>query len=256
MTPTEKAEAALNHRLEQLQVKLRASTSETLRRFLVQSIMASIALGEAMTDYVRMIGQYAQGRYSEIKDTNATLTAQHAELLKSGGEMLERLKANPGDQAIRKEIERAQQAMESIQKTLRRGADSLQRDLAPSMSMVDKIAASVRRLAEADQPDALKRAIGMIVGHVRELYVSHPGLPAKNIINAEAWENAARREIDNATDFYEAYALTGYQALRAIAVMTMAVSPTPPATAEEGAHAANESVATRLKEITLRFGSN
>jgi len=34
------------------------------------------------------------------------------------------------------------------------------------------------------------------------------------------------------------------------------VSPSPPATAEEATNRANEFVAARLKEITVRFGSN
>jgi hypothetical protein len=255
MTPTEKAEAALNTRLERLQVNLRAAASESSRRFLAQSIVACLGLGEAMTDYVKMIGEYAQGRYGEIKQSHATLTMQHADLLKAGGELLERLKAAPNDSGIRKEIERTQQAMESIKKTLRRGANTLQRDLAPSMGMVDKIAASVRRFAEAEQPETLKRAIGTIIGHVRELYLSHPDLPAKDIIDAAAWEKSAANEIEHASDFFEAYALTGYQALRAVAVMTMAVSSTPPQTAEEANRYANESVAARLKEITVRFGA-
>lgn len=256
MTPTEKAEAALNLRIERLQVNLRATTSESSRRFLAQSLVTCIGLGEAMTDYVKTIGQYAQGRYDEIKQAHATLTARHAELLETGREMLERLKANPHDRVLRQEIERAQQAMESVQKTLRRGANTLQRDLAPSMGLVDKIAASVRRFAEADQPDQLQRAIGTIVGHVRDLYRSHPGLPAKDIIDAEAWEKSAANEIAHATDFFEAYALTGYQALRALAVVTLAVSPTPPLTADEANRGANESVAARLKEITVRFSAN
>jgi hypothetical protein len=256
MTPTEKAEAALNARLERLQVNLRATTSESSRRFLAQSLVVCIGLGEAMTDYVRTIGEYAQGRYGEIKQTHTTLTAQHAELLKAGGELLEQLKTNPGDRAVLQEIERAQKAMESIQKTLRRGADTLQRDLAPSMGLVDKIALGVRRLAEAGQPDELKRAIGMAVACVSELYASHPGLPAKNLVDAAAWQTSAENEIDQAADFFEAYALTGYQTLRALAVMTMAVSQNPPLTAEDAIRYANETVAARLKEITLRFGAN
>lgn len=256
MTPTEKAEAALNSRLERLQVNLRAAGAEEARRFLAQSMVVCIGLGEAMTDYVKMIGVYAQERYGEIKETNAALTAQHADLLKAGTELLQRLRANPGDGALRKEIERTQQSMESIQKTLRRGANALQRDLAPSMGMVDKIAAGVRRFAEADQPDALKRAIGTLVELARELYLSHPAVPAPDIIDAKSWEKSAAIEIDAAGDFYEAFALTGYQALRALAVMTMAVSRTPPQTVEEATGRANESVAERLKAITVRFGAN
>lgn len=256
MTPIEKAETALNRRLERLQANLREATSEPARRFLAQSLVVCVGLGEALTDYVKMIGQFAQGRYGVLKQANDTLTAQHADLLKSGNDLLEQLKASPTDRILRKKIEVAQQSMEMIQKTLRRGANSLQRDLAPSMGMVDKLAVNVRRFGEADQLDALKRAIGMIVGHVRELYLAQPELPAKDIIDAAAWEKSAVAEIEQATDFYEAYALAGYQALRAVDVMTMAVSPTPPLTAEEATHRANESVAARLKAITARFAAS
>lgn len=253
MTPIEKAEKALNSRIERLQANLREAQSETVRQFLFQSLVVCIGMGEALTDYVRMIGQYAQGRHGELKQAHATLTAQHADLLKSGNELLERLKANPGDRVIRKDIERAQQNMAAIQKTLRRGANALQREVAPSMAMIDKLALSVRRLGEADQIDALKRAITMIVGNVRELYLAQPTLPSKNIIDAASWEKSVVSEINQATDSHEAYARAGYQAMLALDVMTMAVSPTPPRTAGEATHRASESAAVRLKDITARL---
>jgi hypothetical protein len=176
-------------------------------------------------------------------------------LLKSGNELLERLKADPHNRLVRQEIEVAKRAMEGIQKTLRRGANSLQRDLAPSMAVVDKLAVSVRRFGEADQRDTLKRAIGMIIDNVRELYRAQPALPAKDVIDAAVWEKAAAFEIDQAAEFYEAYALAGYQAMRALDMMTMAVSPTPPVTPEEVTHRANESVGARAKAIAARFAS-
>lgn len=256
MTPIEKAEAALNNRLERLQANLREAKAEKARQFLAQSLVVCIGLGEALRDYVKTIGEYAQGRYGEIKQTNATLTAEHADLLKSGNELLERLKASPNDRSLRKEIELAQRAMAAIQKTLRRSANSLQSDLAPSMAMVEKIAVSIRRFGEADQPEALKRVIGTMVGHVQELYQAQPELPSKDIINAASWEKSAVIEIDQVSDFYEAYALTGYQALRALHVMTMAVSSTPPGTADEAARRASESVAARLKAVTARFANS
>jgi hypothetical protein len=255
MTPIEKAEAALNTRLERLQAKLREATSETTRGFLLQSIVVCVGLGEALTDYVKMIGDYARGRYGEIKQAQASLTTQHAEMLKSGTELLEQLKVSPNDRILRKKIEAAQLAMAGIQKTLRREANSLQRDLAPSMGMVDKIADSVRRLGEAERPDALKRVVELVVEQARELYQAQPELPSKNIIDAASWEKVAVTEIDEATDFYAAYARAGYQALLALDVMTMAVSPTPPRTAEEVIRRANESVATRLKAIATRFAA-
>jgi hypothetical protein len=253
MTPIEKAENALNTRLERLQANLHEAQTESARRFLVQSLVVCVGLGEALTDYVKMIGQYAQGRYGEIKEAQASLTAQHAELLKSGNELLEQLKGAPNDRILRKKIDVAQQAMASIQKTLRREANSLQRDLAPSMAMVDQIAASIRRLGEADEKGALKRAIETVVEHAHELYQAHPKLPAKDVVDAASWEKAAASGIDEATDFHEAYAHAGYQALLALEVMTMAVSPTPPRTGDEALQRAKESVDARLKAIAVRF---
>ena len=121
---------------------------------------------------------------------------------------------------------------------------------------MEKIADAVRRFAEADQPETMKRAIGMMIAHVHELYASHPGSPPAESIDAAAWEKSAQNEIEHAKDFYEAYALTGYQMLRALAVMAATLSETPPQTAEQATHFANDSVAARLKEITLRFGAN
>jgi hypothetical protein len=255
MTPTEKAEAALNARLERLQANLRETTSDTARRFLLQSLVVCVGLGEALTDYVKMIGRYAHSRYADLKQTHDTLTAEHADLLKSGTELLERLKANPTDRIIRQEIDTAQRNMATIQKNLRRGADSLQRDLAPSMAMVDKLAVSVRRFGEAGDVKALTRVLETMVEHVAELYRSQPGLSSKDLIDAASWGKSAVAEVEQATDFYEAFASAGYQAVRALEVMTLAVSQTPPATAGEIIERANEGVATRLKVIAQRFAS-
>lgn len=256
MTPIEKAEIALNQRLERLQANLADTTSEIARRLLLQALVVSVGLGEALTDYVKRIGQYAQGRYGELKQANADLTARHADLLKSGNELLERLKMNPTDRVILKDIERAQQGMASIQKTLRRGANALQRDLAPSMGTIDELATSIRRFAEADDIKALRRVIAPIVGEVRALYLAQPELPAKNIIDVSVWEKSAVAEIDQATDFHEAYARAGYQVMLALDIMTMAVSPAPPRTTEEATQRATTSVAGRLKAITARFAAN
>jgi hypothetical protein len=253
MTPIEKAETALNRRIERIQTILRGAESETAQRFLFQSLVACIGIGDALSDYVKMIGQYAQGRHGGLKETHDTLTTQHAELLKTGTEQLERLKANPTDRSIRKEIEATQKSMAAIQKTLKRGANALQREVAPSMAMIDKLALGVRRLGEAEDLDALKRATKTIIGHVRELYLAQPTLPAKNIIDAASWEKSAATQIDQATDFHEAFSLAGYQTILALDLMTMAVSPTPPRTSDEAAQRANESVGTRLKEITARL---
>lgn len=253
MTPIQKAENALNQRIERLQAGLKVAESADVRRVLFQSLVVCIGVGEGLTDYVRMIGQFAQGRHGELKATHATLTAQHAELLTSGNELLERLKADPTDRVVRKEIEVAQRNMAAIQKTLRRGANALQRDVAPSMAMIDPLALSVRRFAEAEQIDALKRVMALFVGHARELYRAQATLPSKDIIDAVAWEESAVAAIEQATDVSEAFARAGYQALLALAVMTMAVSPEPPRSAEEATRHANASAATRLEAITRRF---
>lgn len=255
MTPIEKAEDALNRRIERIQLNLRESKAESARQFLVQSLVVCIGLGEALRDYVKTIGQYAQGRHGELKQTHDALVAQHADLLTSGNELLARLKANPTDQGIRKEIERAQQNMANIQKALRRGANALQRELAPSMAMIDPLALSVRRLCDADELDGLKRAMKMVVGLARDLYASQSTLPVKDVIDATAWEKSAVTEVDQGTDFYDAFARAGYQAMLALDVMTMAVSPTPPQTAEAATDQANASVAARLKAIAARFSN-
>lgn len=256
MTPIEKAETALNSRIERLQANLRAADSESAQRFLFQSLLVCIGLGEALTEYVRTIGQFAQARHNELKVTHDTLTARHAELLKAGNELLERLKAAPTDRAIRKEIEQAQREMEHIQKTLRRGANALQRDVAPSMALLDPLALNARRFGEADEIDALKRVVRTLVGHASDLYRTQPELPAKDIVDVAEWEASALSEIDQAADFHDAYARAGYQAILALDVMTMAVSPQPPQTAEEAARRANESAAARLKAIMDRFAAN
>lgn len=253
MTPIEKAEHALNRRIERLQASLRDAKSEAAQRFLFQSLVVCIGTGEALTAYVRMIGQYAQARHSELKQTHATLTAQHAELLESGNALLERLKANPADRVVRKEIEAAQRSMAAIQRNLRRGANALQREVAPSMALIDPLALTAKRFGEADETDALRRVIKEVIGHVHELYRAQPTLPTRDIIDAAEWEKSALAAIDEATDSHEAYARAGYQTMLALDVMTMAVSPTPPQTAGEAAQRANESVAARLKEITARL---
>src|ERR1051325_8260382 len=131
MTPHEKAIAAINTRLERLQASLREAKEESAQRFLIQAVVVTLALADAFNTYIKAVGEYAQRRHGELKQTRETLTAQHAELLKTGQELLEKLKAAPTDKTLQKEIERVQTAMESLQKNLRRGANALQRDVAP-----------------------------------------------------------------------------------------------------------------------------
>lgn len=256
MTPIEKAERALNLRIAQIQAGLREARSEAARQALFQSLVVCAGIGEALRDYIKAIGQFAQERHGELKQTHDTLTAQHADLLKAGNELLTRFKANPADRAIRKELELAQRAMENIQKTLRRGANALQREVAPSMGMIDHMALSIRRLGEADAIDALKRVTKEVVDHARELYRTQPTLPARDLIEAAAWEKSAGAEIDRAADFYAAYACAGFQVIRALDLIILAVSSAPPQTTEETTRRAHESAVTRLKEITARFTSN
>ena len=256
MTPHEKAVAALNHRLERLQANLGEARSEVVQQFLFQSLVVTLGMSDAMSDYVKAVGQHSQRRHGEFRQAAATEGERHAGLLKSGQGLLEQLKASPTDRAVRKEIERAQRDMTEITKNLRRGAFALQRELALCMGMIDKLADGVRRLCEADRPDALKRALKSLIGHVRELYTGLEATrPAKDIIDAAAWEKSAASAIDEAVDFHDAYARAGHQAVLAFDAMTLAVSENPPRTAEEATRRANESAATRVKDITARLTS-
>jgi len=253
MTPAEKAIDILNRRIERLQVALREAKSATVQRFLFEAVLVTIGLGEALNDYVKAVGTYAQRRHGELKAMHTTLTGEHADLLTSGQRLLEQLKTKPTDRALRKEIEQTQKKMAAIQKTLRRGANALQRELAPGLAVIDELAVSVRRFSEADQLDALKRVLKTTPELVRELYAAQRTLAAKETIDAAAWEKSALHEIDQATDFHDAYARAGYQVILAFEMMTLAVSETPPPTIGEVTQRANASVAARIKQIAARF---
>ena len=253
MTPHEKAVAAINTRLERLQANLRDAKVESAQRFLFQSIVVTIGIAEALNDFLRAIGAYAQRRHGAVKEANEALGAQHAELLGSGKELLERLKADPSDRTLRKEIDRVQQEMATIQKTLRRGANALQRELAPSLAMIDEIAVTVRRLSEADQADALKRVLTTVVEQVRDFYDAQPGVSARDFFDALAWQSSATSEIDQASDFYDAFARAGYQVVLALELMAAILAENPPRTAEAAAQRANEAVAARIKDVTARL---
>lgn len=254
MTPHEKAVNAINARLERLQANLREAKGEGAQGVLVQSVVVTIGVAEALNDYFKAIGQYAQRRHGELKQTNESLAAQHAELLQSGKELLEKLKAAPTDRAIRKEIDATQQKMAAIQKTLRRGTNALQRELALSLRMIDEMAVTVRRFSEADEPVALKRVLKTVVGQVYEYYAAHPAVPGKDIVDPVAWEKSAGAELEQANDFYDGYSRAGFQVILALELMTIAVSDRPPQTSEETAQRAREAVTTRLKQIAARFG--
>ena len=253
MTPHEKAIHAVNRRLERLQTNLREATVESVRQFLFQSISGTLGLAEALNDYVKEVGAYARRRHADLKQTNDTLAVRHADMLKSGTALLDQFKADPTNRALRQEIERTQQAMAGIQKTLRRGANALQRDVAPSVAMIDKLAECVRRLCEAAESDALKRAIKTVVANVRELYADHPSLPLRNIVDASAWERSAVAELQQAAGFDDAYARTSYQAILALELMTLAVGENPPQNSEEATTRATQRVAERLQAITARL---
>ena len=256
MTHHEKAVSALNARLERLQTNLSAAKSDTAQQFLVQSIVVSLGINESMTEYVKTVGKYAQRRHGEFKQASAKDTARHAEFLKSGSELLEQLKANPTDRAIRKEIEAAKRNMTIIQKSLRRGAFSLQRELAGSVATVDKLADSIRRLCEADHSDVLLRALKSLFGNMHELYEALESmLPSKDLIDVASWEASAESEIEKATDFYDAYARAGHQAMIALEAMSVAVSENPPRTVDELIQRANDSVEVRIKDITARLSA-
>lgn len=251
----QKVESALNRRIEQLQAQLKAAGADSTRRHLVQAILACIGIGEAITDYVATIEAYAKTRHAELKKTQVALTEQHTTLLESGKALLEQLKASPSDRALRKEIEQAQRSMAGIQKKLRRGADTLQQEVAPAIGLIDKIAATLKRLSESEDKEAQTRAVTMMVAHVQELYRAHPSLPSSGIIDAASWQKSAVRSVEEAEDFYDALARSSLQAIVALEVMIMALSTTPPTSAEDATRRADESVAQRLKRITERYSA-
>jgi hypothetical protein len=253
MSPYEKAVAALNARLERLQATLSAATIETARQAAFQCIVVTLGLGEALNEYLTTVRDYAQRRHDELKETNDSLATRHAELLESGKQMLEQLKANPTDREIRRQIDVAQQNMAAIQKMVRRGTNALQRDVAPSVATIDPIADTVRRFVEATDRDDLGRVLRTLIGQVSELYATHPTITARDLIDTNAWEKTIESELDQASGPDDSYARAGYQALLAIGLMIFAVSENPPKAAAEAFSRGTEGVATRLKGITARF---
>jgi hypothetical protein len=253
MTPHEKAVNAINARLERLQANLAEAKSEATQRFLVQAVVVSLATAEALNDYIRAVGSHAQRRHAEVKQAHASLEAQHAELLASGKDLLEKLKASPADEALRKQIDSLQQSMAAVQKSMRRGANALQRELAPGVAMIDDMAVTVRRFSEADQPEALKRVLNTAVTQVARFYATHDALPAKDVVDAARWERSALSEIDAATDFYDRYARTGYQITLALELLALALSETPPQNAPDATDRANDAAGRRIKAVTARF---
>jgi hypothetical protein len=125
------------------------------------------------------------------------------------------------------------------------------------MTMIDKLADSVRRICEADQIEKLKRILKDLVGHGTELAsaMKHTTPAAKDVIDPAAWQKSIAPAIDEAADFYDAYARAGHQAMLALQMMTMIVSEDPPQNAEEAVRRANESVAARVHAITARLTS-
>ena len=253
MTPHQKAVNAINARLERLQANLTDATTETARQLLFQALVVSVGLAEALNDYITGVGEYAKRRHAAVKQANEALAAEHVGLLATGRELLEKLKAEPTDRALRKQIEGVQQKMAAIQKSLRRGANALRRELAPGLALIDELAVVVRRLAEADQRDTLQRGLKAVIGHVRPLYAAQFGAAAKDLVNAAAWEQAAVAEVDRATDFTDAYARAGYQATLALEWLALSVAEPPPHTPAEATERATAAVTRRLKAVAARF---
>lgn len=253
MSPIERAEGALNDRVALLQTSLGSAQTATAQATLFQALLASVAVGEALADYVQSVSEYARERHGKLKQMEATLASQHAALLQSGTKLLEQLKANPGDKAVRKEIERTKRTMEGVQQKLRRGSYTLQSDLAPGMTMIDKVALAIRRFAEAAELDGLKRVVKTMVEHANDLYRSQPGLVARNVVDAAVWGKAAQAGVEQAQEFQEAFARAGYQVLLTLDVMRMALSPTPPQSAPEATRRATEAIADRLKATAARI---
>jgi putative component of toxin-antitoxin plasmid stabilization module len=250
MTPHEKAVHAINARLERLQANLREAGTETARQFLFQSIIVTIGLSEALNDYVRTMGAYAQRRHGQLKQENDALAAQHDEWMKIGAEWLEKFKASPADKSIRKEIERAQKNMAHVQKSMRRAADTLRRELGPGLAVIDEAAVSIRRLCEATDAPGLKRVVRELIEHVRSLYAATAN---QKLIAAPAWEEAAFSAIDQAVEFHDAYARSGHQAALALELMAEIWSESPPQNPAELIQRADAATAKRLREIAQRF---
>lgn len=254
MTPIEKAENALNSRIQYFQSKLAEQNSEATRRTLVQALVVYVGIGEAIADYVRTLNQFATSRFATLKQEQAKLTAEHAELLSSGETLLTQLKADPTDRAVRKEIERAQQKMEAVQKTLRRSADALQREISPGVRLLDEMAATLRYLAEAEDALSLKRATKKLTLHAQELFRHAPQAP-HGLIDAATWEASAVEAIDQSQDFYEAHARAGTQAVLALALMSISLSAGAESVPESVLTLANGAVTKRLTEIAARLSS-
>jgi hypothetical protein len=255
MTPHQKAVNAINARLERLQANLREAKVEAAQRFLLQSLVVTVGVAEALNDYITGVGAYVQRRHAEVKHANEALGQQHADVLSSGKQLLEKLKADPTDRVLRQEIERAQRQMTALQKTVRRAANALQRELAPSLAMIDEMAANVRRFGEAEESDALKRGLKTTLALVRHFYSVQPTLPTKGIVDVAAWERRIALEMDGAADFYDAYARAGYEIILALESLRIAVSERPPGTSEEVTQRADEAAAARVKEVTARFAA-
>ena len=123
------------------------------------------------------------------------------------------------------------------------------------MGIMDKLALSIRRFAEADGLDALNRTGKTIFEHVRELYAEQPRLESRTIIDETSLEQSALTEISQGTDFYDSFARTGYHVMLAIDLMTLAISETPPRTMEEARSRAQETSNARVNTIAARLSA-
>ena len=253
MTPIEKAERALNHKIEQIQARMAAAGAEKTRPDLVQGLLIWASLGQAITDYVAAINTSAKQRHAELKEKQVALVFEHDNLLRAGQAQLERFKANPEDASIRAELKQTQRNMEAIQKTLRRGAASLQNEVNPSIRILDTLADHVRRLCESEDKIEIKRWTKAIVQQPEALYRAHPALPTKGIIDTASWEMSAAAAVDEANDFQEAQDRAAFQSMLVLEIMIMAISANPPQSTEEATERANASVALRTKNLMARL---
>lgn len=253
MALMEQAEKALNARIQDFQTKLQAADAGPLRDSLVQAIVVYAGIGEAISAYVQSINQYATARFGELKTAQGTLTTEHAELLKSGHALLEELKLRPTDRALRKEIERTQRKMETLQKTLRRGADALQREISPGVRSLDELAAALRQLAEAEDTAKLRRAVHSMLAVARDRYHSGDHPPGNGVSPVAAWERGAVEAVENATNFYAAHARAGTHAILVTELLSAAMRVTPPETLDAGLQEAHAAVARRLAAVAERF---
>jgi hypothetical protein len=124
-----------------------------------------------------------------------------------------------------------------------------------SLGLVEPMADNLRRFSESDQIEGMQRLIGQWVGQVSDFYAEAVRRLERGLIDAETWENAAVAEITQASEFYDAYARTGFQLVLALELLALALAEAPPTTAAEAIGRAKEAATARLKEVAARLSS-